>query len=227
MSLLDFARGPGMRWALIIFVAGAMWRLVGMLLLRGTRDLSEPRNRASWKGLRLILLRSWPRREFLEGHVLRQVLAYTYHVGFLLVLFFYVPHILFFRNLFEGLVGAGLSARVHWPSLPTAAISFIAVNSLAALVVVLIQRLVNPVKRLLSNFDDYCSALLTAVPFATGIMAYGHLGGVRYETLLAWHLLSVEALLAWFPWGKLMHAFTVFAARGVTGVLFERRGAAL
>jgi nitrate reductase gamma subunit len=45
--------------------------------------------------------------------------------------------------------------------------------------------------------------------------------------LLAVHLLSVELLLVWFPFGKLMHAFTIFAARGATGLTFERRGASL
>jgi hypothetical protein len=31
----------------------------------------------------------------------------------------------------------------------------------------------------------------------------------------------------WFPFGKLMHAFTIFVARGSTGMLFERKGASL
>ncbi len=48
-----------------------------------------------------------------------------------------------------------------------------------------------------------------------------------YRTPLAIHLLSLELLLVWFPFGKLMHAFTIFAARGSTGMLFERKGASL
>jgi hypothetical protein len=57
--------------------------------------------------------------------------------------------------------------------------------------------------------------------------ALAHFGGYPYERLLAFHLLSVELLLVWFPFGKLMHAFTIFAARGSTGMIFERRGASL
>ena len=34
MTLLEFARGPGMEWALIIFVLGVVWRLTGFLLLQ-------------------------------------------------------------------------------------------------------------------------------------------------------------------------------------------------
>ena len=58
-SLLEFARGPALTWAIWIFVAGTLWRLVGVLLLRTKKDLSAPRNAATWKGLRLIALRSW------------------------------------------------------------------------------------------------------------------------------------------------------------------------
>ena len=33
--------------------------------------------------------------------------------------------------------------------------------------------------------------------------------------------------MVWFPFGKLMHAFTIFLARGVQGTTFERKGASL
>ena len=96
-----------------------------------------------------------------------------------------------------------------------------------ALVAVLIHRLTHPVKRLISNFDDYLSWLLTAAPLTTGMLAFAHAGGAPYETLLAVHLLSVQALMVWFPFGKLMHAFTIFAARSAQGLIFERKGASL
>jgi nitrate reductase gamma subunit len=227
MSLLEFARGPAMQLALVIFVAGICWRLVGVALLRGSRDLSEPRRTATWKGLRAIALRFWSRREFRHATLFGMVTGYVFHVGFLLVLFFYVPHILFFRDLLPGFLGAGAMIGASWPALPTPIVSVLAALSLAALVVLLSHRRLSPVKRLISNFDDYFSWLVTAAPLATGLAAAAHVSLFRYETLLAAHLLAVAALLIWFPWGKLMHAFTVFAARGATGMLFERKGAAL
>jgi hypothetical protein len=170
MTLLEFARGPGLQWSVTIFIVGVLWRLLGVFLLRGRKDLSEPRNRAAWKGLRLIALRSWPRREFLGGTAFGEVMGYAFHLGFLLTLFFYVPHVLFFADVSRGLIGTDLQGLTGfaWPTLPN------------------------------------------------GIV-----------TLLAVHLLSVELLLVWFPFGKLMHAFTIFAARGATGLIFERRGASL
>lgn len=228
-SLLEFARGPALAFAVSIFVAGVAWRLAGIMMLRTKPDLSEPRNAAAWKGLRLIALRSWPRKEFLEGTAFGEVMGYTFHVGFLVSLLFLAQHVLFFGDVFTDLLGFSFSDvfGFGWPTLPTVVVTFLSAVALAALVAVLVHRLTDPVKRLISNFDDYFSWLLTAAPLATGMLAYAHAGGLRYENMLAVHILSAEALLIWFPFGKLMHAFTIFAARGATGMLFERRGASL
>ena len=102
MALLDFARSTGMRIALTLFVFGVLWRLVSLLLLRTRRDLSEPRRR-SWTGLRLIVTRMWPRQQF-GAAWLDVANSYVLHVGFALLLLFYAPHVLFFRNLLGGLV---------------------------------------------------------------------------------------------------------------------------
>ena len=228
MDLLTFARGPGMRWALMIFVIGVVWRLLGILLLRGRRDLSKARSHAAWKGLRLIGLRSWPRKEFLGGTAFGEIMGYTFHVGFLVALLFYLPHILFFEDIFKGVLGVNFH-RVFgfdWPTLPGGAIYFFSAVSVAALFAVLVHRVANPVKRMLSNFDDYFSWAVTITPIATGMLAFSHFGA-PYPTLLAAHLLSVELLMLWFPFGKLMHAFTMVMTRGVQGVAFERKGASL
>jgi nitrate reductase gamma subunit len=42
--------------------------------------------------------------------------------------------------------------------------------------------------------------------------------------MLALHILSVELLMIWFPFGKLMHAVLVFPSRFQTGASFGRRG---
>ena len=47
---------------------------------------------------------------------------------------------------------------------------------------------------------------------------------VVYPGPLAIHLLSVELLLVWFPFGKLMHAILFIPGRAQLGMLNERRG---
>ena len=228
MDLLTFARGPGLYWAVTIFVIGVLWKLVGIILLRAKRDLSEPRNPGTWRGLRLILTRSWPRREFLQRTAFTEVLGYTFHIGFFLALLFYLPHVLFFEDIFKAVLGVNFQRLfgVPWPYFSGGVIYFFGAVSVAALIAVLIHRIASPVKRLISNFDDYFSWFVTTAPLATGMLAYSHVGA-PYQTLIAVHLLSVELLLVWFPFGKLMHAFTVFLSRGTQGLQFERKGATL
>ena len=79
--------------------------------------------------------------------------------------------------------------------------------------------------RLLSRVDDYLSWLLVFLPVLTGILLSGETVA-SYGTLLALHILSVELLMVWLPFGKLMHVALVFAGRGVMGFNFARKGAA-
>jgi nitrate reductase gamma subunit len=219
MDLLDFARGPALRVAIAIFVLGTVWRLVAVLLLPRVRDRSAPREGAVSPvrgALYSIVRRLWPRHAFVQATLLPMINSYTFHIGLAIVVFGLAPHILFIRDLFG----------VTWPALPSNLVYAVGVVTLAALVAALVRRWLHPVTRLLSTAGDYVSWLVTAAPVATGLLAASHLGA-RYETLLAVHVLSIAALLVWFPFGKLMHAFLFVFSRGATGIRFSRRGVAL
>ncbi len=219
MDLLDFARGPALRAAMVIFVLGTVWRLVAVLLLPRLRDKSAPREGAAAPlagALYSIVRRMWPRPTFVQPTLLPMINSYTFHIGLAIVVFGLAPHILFLRDLFG----------VTWPALPSNVVYAVGVVTLAALVAALVRRLLHPVTRLLSTAGDYISWFVTAAPVATGLLAASHLGA-RYETLLAIHVLSIVALLVWFPFGKLMHAFLFALSRGATGIRFSHRGVAL
>lgn len=216
MELLEFARGPMLMWSLIILVVGVAWRLLGILMLRRKPDYSEPRSSATlWGGVRTVFSRMWPRKEFQARTAYGTALGYVFHFGLAIVVFLFVPHILFIKDL------TGLS----WGGLPSGVIYATGVVTLVALIAALVRRLTHPVLKLLSNFDDYFSWFVTTAPVVTGLLAVAHLGA-RYETLLGLHILSVELLFIWFPFGKLMHAILFAVSRGTTGALLERKGAA-
>jgi hypothetical protein len=70
------------------------------------------------------------------------------------------------------------------------------------------------------------------LPLLTGMAALGNPMPASaapetplYPGALTAHLLSVELLLIWLPFGKLAHGFLVFFSRGMTGAAFARRGA--
>jgi nitrate reductase gamma subunit len=217
VTLLAFARGPGLQLALVIFSLGVAWRLVGTFLLLRNRDLAQPKGGSTARaGVRAMIMRSIPPHELEKKITFQHVTGYAWHLGFFAVLLFFGPHVPFF----EQFLGFG------WPCLPNTAVMVLGAFTLAVLVALLVRRMIHPVLKQISTFDDYLSVVLVILPLVTGFLSYSHAQGVgmRYETLLAVHLLSVEALLAWFPFGKLMHLFYAFPSRYQVGAAMERRG---
>ncbi len=215
MDLLDFARGPGLQLAVTVFVAGLVWRLFHLYLMLKKTDLSEARQGGEiGGGIRAIFSRFRHHEPFRERTRNSTIIAYTVHIGLAVVVFGGAPHILFIGS-FTGL---------DWMPLPSIVIHIAAALTLAALLIALGRRIRHPVLKMLSNFDDYFSWLVTSLPILTGLLAVAHVGA-RYETLLALHILSFEVFLIWFPFGKLMHSIIVFGSRYTTGVTFTRRGA--
>jgi nitrate reductase gamma subunit len=216
MDLLDFARGPALQWAAYILVAGTIWRIVGIVLLKEKADFSEPRARGGLgAALKVIYTRSFTAEPFKPATMYPKMMAYVQHIGLFAVLFLFVPHIAFF----EGFLGFG------WPGLPNSVIYVLGVAAVVASIALLVRRVMSPVLRLISNFDDYFSGFVAVFPFITGLLIPVRPAFIRYEDLLAIHILSVVLLMVWLPFGKLGHAFLVLITRGTTGMVFERRGA--
>jgi nitrate reductase gamma subunit len=215
MDLLEFARGPALQFAAYILVAGVIWRLVGIIMLKEKPEFSEPRHPGGlMAALKVIYTRSFTAAPFKRATLYPKMLAYVLHIGLFVVVLLFVPHIVFF----EGFLG------FDWPGLPNNVIYFAGVAAVVAGIALLVRRLTHPVLRLISNFDDYFSWFITLLPLVTGLLMPVRMG-VRYETLLAVHILSVAVLMIWLPFGKLGHTFLVFITRGTTGMVFERRGA--
>jgi nitrate reductase gamma subunit len=217
MDLLGFARGPALKVALAIFCLGVVWRIVGFALLRLRRDFNTPR--ASMLkylsgGIVTVGSRSWPHPEFIPRTGAGEALGYSYHLGLFAVVLLFTPHIVFLGSLFG----------FTWPGLPSSLITVLSVLTLTLFLAVLFRRVTNRVMRMLSNFDDYFSWFITAMVLLTGLAATAHIGG-PYEKLLAWHILSFDVLLVWFPFGKLMHAFYIFPSRAINGAVLARKGA--
>jgi nitrate reductase gamma subunit len=78
----------------------------------------------------------------------------------------------------------------------------------------------HPVLRKISTFDDHAGAILTFVVMLTGCMALL----MSHDSLRAIHMLTVCLLLIYFPFSRLMHAFTFAIARSYTGAAMARKG---
>lgn len=215
LELLIWARGPGLVLALCLCIFGVSLRLIEILALGRNADLAPPRSERVGSGWRTIVSRSLPPPGMLRRAPLTYLGGYVFHIGMAIAVFFFVPHI----ELFRGLLG------LHWPGLPNSLVDIAALAAIVALVAVLIGRLTNPVKRLLSGAGDWLAWALTFAPLVTGYAAFHHLFE-NYSLTLAVHILSVELLLVLLPFSKLFHVFGLFIARWYNGDIGARKGVA-
>ncbi len=218
MTLLDFARGPAMQAATLILIAGMFWRLTGILLLRRRAAHAAARNPFATRllgGAVTLITRTFPRRTFWPRVGQGVALAYIFHIGLFIILLGGAPHILIIHEIF------GLA----WPNLPKGVVVIVSAITLGSLILLLIRRLTHPVLKLLSKPDDYISWVIVFLPVLSGMLLSGETVA-GYGTLLALHIFSIEALMIWLPFGKLMHVSLVFAGRFMLGYNFSRKGAA-
>lgn len=227
MDLLGFARGPALAVSVAVFVLGVAWRLSGVLRRPGMPDLSPAREGAppSWSGaLHGIVSGLHPQRTFGASAFISALNGYVFHIGLALIFFGYGPHIAFIHRI----------TGIGWPALPDAVMYVAAGVTIPSMLLALFQRLSSPVLKLISTGNDWISWALTFLPVMTGMaiiaepsalsLARNH---VIFRDPLAIHLLALELLLIWFPFGKLMHAFLFAFSRGATGVRFSHRGVKL
>ncbi|HEY0663203.1 MAG TPA: hypothetical protein VGD18_01210 [Thiobacillaceae bacterium] len=213
LQLLTWVRGPALDLAVGIFLLGVVWRLIEIYTLGRRKDLAAPRRAPGASGLHTVFRRSLPPPGMLKRSPVSYIGGYTFHIGLAIIVFLFAPHILLIQNL------TGLS----WPSLPSQFVDLVAVVTMAAMVVMLVDRINKPAKRFLSTFEDWFAWAVTFLPVLTGWMAVQHLL-LPYTTMLALHILSVEVLLIVLPFTKLFHAFTLFGSRWYNGRVNAHKG---
>lgn len=222
MDMLDWARGPLFYAALTIFVFGVAWRLFALVRLPAAPEPAPARKPfGKTDAFRAALIRMWPRQGMLGSATLVTFNPYVFHIGLALVFFGYAPHIAFIRYL------TGLA----WPALPDFVMYLSAAATIVSLLMALMFRLTDPVLKKISRADDMLTWAVTMLPLMTGMALVGEPSSailaqhhVLYRGPLAVHLMSLELLLIWFPFGKLMHAFLFLPARMQLATFLGRRG---
>ena len=213
MDFLLWVRGPAFDVAAAVFVIGVVIRLLEIISLGRKASLAEPRGTEFGPGMKTILTRTLPDVGTFKRQPLTVIAGYVFHIGLLVSLILFVPHI----QLFQETVGFG------WPGLPNPIVDAAAVLGIVGLLAALWNRLVNPVMKLITTNEDYLVWILTFLPMLTGYLAYHRMIN-PYPLALGLHILSVELLMILFPFTKLMHTFTLFLARWYNGAMSGRRG---
>lgn len=213
MELLLLVKGPLFHLATGILVIGLLLRLAEILLLGRAPDFAEPRASGPAHGLRTLYRRFVPDPGTFARAPLDVIVGTLWHVGFILILLFFIPHVELIKQTFG----------VAWPALPNPLVDAITAITLLGLVTMLVHRLTNPVKRFLSTPEDWLIWTVTFLPVLTGYLTYHRLIN-PYPLMLSLHILSVELLMVVLPFTKLTHIFTAFVARYYNGAIFGRKG---
>lgn len=215
MDWLIWARGPGLGGALAVLCFGIALRVFEILGLGRKVDLSAPRSDTPGSGWRTMLSRSLPQESIWRRAPTTHVVGYIFHIGMLICVALFIPHIQLLRN----------TVGISWPGLPSPLVDAVALVTMVALVLAGVARLRDPVKRFLTGFEDWFTLLLTFLPMLTGYLAVHHLL-LPYTLMLALHIISVELLLVFIPFTKLAHAGTLFLARWYNGEVAGHKGVA-
>ncbi len=212
MDLLMWARGIGFQIAIAVFLFGVVLRLVEIFALGRKADIAPAKGEAASGGFRTIFTRFVPAPGLMAVAPTQIIGGIIFHFGLFFIVFFFIPHIAVIKDTF------GLS----WPGISSSVINALAVVTFTTLVVLLIVRLRDRVRRYISGFQDYLIWVLTVVPLISGYMAFNAIG--PYTVVLAIHLLSAELLLALIPFTRLTHAFTWVSSRYYNGAFAGRKG---
>ncbi len=212
-ELLLWVRSTGLQIAVAVFVLGMSYRILHLLMLGRKRSLAEARGSEWGGGLRTMWRRSFVSLALSPRGKFTVVAGYVFHLGFFITFLFLSQHI----DLLRAVLGIG------WPAMPRGIIDIAAVLAIGAMIALLVHRFVDPVKRLLSGFEDYLTWTLSFLPLLTGFMLLRGIG-FEYVTLLTLHIASVELLLVAAPFTKLAHMFSTFIARWYNGAVNGFKG---
>jgi nitrate reductase gamma subunit len=217
-DILAFARGPFFQVALLIFIAGMVYRLVRVILLGWKADKVPPRG-SKVGGVGISFLKGiiiWPFVPWVKNTFSRNPLIYLagglFHLGLFVVLILGTAHMLVWKSL----LGFG------WPTLPLPIVDWLAAGAIVAMIALFINRLVNPVLKLISGPAEWLNLLLVFLPMVTGYIMTHHLW-FRYEVLFSLHMITVDVLLIWIPLSRISHFMFYFFSKAIHGADFGKR----
>lgn len=215
VELYTFLAGPALWVAFFIFFGGLVFRIAYLYGLSKERDRVFYNHMDAKWAFRSIVhwLIPWGSVSMRNQPVFSLVF-FVFHVCLLGIPLFLYAH----NMLWDEAFGVSL------PSMSDGLADTLTIVLIVCIAFLFVRRLVRPEVRILTTAWDYTLLLLTAAPFATGLLAYHQWG--PYQLMLILHILFAEILLVIIPFSKLGHVILFFFTRAFIGFeMGTRRGA--
>jgi nitrate reductase gamma subunit len=208
-ELYRLATGPFVWASFIIFIGGSLLRLIHLLILVHRKEKFIYTYISLKYGLRSILhwltpfgTANW------RLHPGLTIVTFTFHICLVLTPVFLLAHIVLWDEAWN----------ISWWALPDGLAIFMTLVVIGGCIFFFIRRRVTPEVAYVTSTSDYMILLLTAAPFATGLIAYFQWFDVRLFTLL--HVLAGEAMLIAVPFTRISHMLFAPLTRAYMGSEF-------
>ncbi|KPJ79162.1 MAG: hypothetical protein AMJ54_00460 [Deltaproteobacteria bacterium SG8_13] len=210
MDVYELVRGPLAWVALIVFVAGCLFRLLSTLLT-GKKETTLYPSTSFTDGLRSILHGLVPfGSTYMRRQPLFAVVTIGFHLCVIILPIFLLAHIVLWYE----------SWQVLWWSLPDWLADIMAVWIILACIYFLVRRWAVPEVKKITRTTDVLLPVMILLTFLTGFLAYHQWG--PYRPMLILHVLSGEILLIAIPFTKLGHMLFVMFSRAYMGAEFGK-----
>lgn len=208
MDYYELARGPLATLAFFIFFIGVFYRF-GTLYFKGTNPkMLYPRENLT-NGFKSIFFGIIPfATRFMRQRPVFTVITFVFHLGVLLVPFFFTAHIVLLYESF-GIVYQGIANTLA---------DILTLCVLAGSVFFFVRRLMIKELRLVTTPSDYILLILIFIAFLTGFFAFHQIG--PYRPMLILHILCSDVLIAMIPFSRLWHMIAYPFSRYYMGADF-------
>jgi len=206
--MYDFARGPLVWIAFLIFFGGSAYRIISTIMLARKDKVILPYMHAK-SGMRSIVhwlipfgSRNMRLRPFFT------LMSFLFHACLLLTPILTLGHVALWEE----------SWGVSWWHLPDSLSTLMTFIVVAGGVVFVLRRLADPTVRLVTTASDFLVVLIVIAPFVTGLMAYYQL--FDYKTVITIHMWTGALWLAAVPFTKIAHMLFFPLTRAYMGSEF-------
>jgi nitrate reductase gamma subunit len=210
MDVYELVRGPFAWVAIIIFVAGCVFRIVSMLISGKKEHVLYP-GTGFRDAVRSILYGLIPfGSTYMRRRPLFAIVAIGFHLSVIILPIFLLAHVVLWYE----------SWQILWWSLPNLLADVMAIWVILACVYFLVRRWTDPEAKKVTRPADTILLVIILLTFLTGFLSAHQWG--PYRPLLILHVLSGELMLVAIPFSKLSHMMSFMFSRGYMGAEFGK-----